>query len=87
MDLMHLISINIPQHLIHIWRNTTEAKFLYTGEKPDFIVLDQERIWRSHGELVTSTHQYLPASIDRPPRNPAEKINTRYKACEFLMYM
>jgi hypothetical protein len=87
MDLMHLISINIPQHLIHIWRNTSEAKFPYSTEKPDFIVLDQEHVWRTHGELVASTHRYLPASVDRPPRNPAEKINTQYKACEFLMYM
>lgn len=86
-DLMHLISINIPQHLIHIWRNTSEAKFQYSGDKPDFIILDKERVWRSHGELVASTHRFLPASIDRPPRNPAEKINTQYKATEFLMYM
>ncbi|KIL54615.1 hypothetical protein M378DRAFT_134374 [Amanita muscaria Koide BX008] len=86
-DLMHLISINIPQHLIHIWRNTSEVRFQYTGEKPDFIVLDNERDWNRHGDLVASTHQYLPASIDRPPRNPAAKINTQYKACEYMMYL
>lgn len=30
---------------------------------------------------------HLPGSFDRPPRNPAEKINSGYKAWEFLMYL
>lgn len=88
MDLMHLISINIPQHLIHIWRNSSDVKIPFLpNEKPDFIILDSEPVWNKHGKLVESTHRYLPASIDRVPRNPATKINTQYKACEFMMYL
>ena len=30
---------------------------------------------------------YLPGSFDRTPRNPAEKINSGYKAWEYLMYI
>ena len=30
---------------------------------------------------------YLPTSFDRAPRNPAEKINSGYKAWEFLLYL
>ncbi|KAI5897274.1 uncharacterized protein SCHCODRAFT_02445272, partial [Schizophyllum commune H4-8] len=30
---------------------------------------------------------YLPGSFDRPPRNPAEKINSGYKAIEYLTYL
>jgi hypothetical protein len=30
---------------------------------------------------------YLPGSFDWPPRNPAEKINSRYKAWEWLQYI
>ena len=30
---------------------------------------------------------YLPGSFDRPPRNPAEKISSGYKAWEFLLYL
>ncbi|KAG6888033.1 hypothetical protein C0992_009848 [Termitomyces sp. T32_za158] len=30
---------------------------------------------------------YLPGSFDRPPRNPAEKINSGYKAWEYLLYI
>ena len=29
---------------------------------------------------------YVPGSFDRPPRNPAEKLNSGYKAWEHLMY-
>ncbi|KAM6494801.1 hypothetical protein JOM56_009424 [Amanita muscaria] len=29
---------------------------------------------------------YLPTSFDRPPRNPALKINSGFKACEYLLY-
>ncbi|KAG2739992.1 hypothetical protein P692DRAFT_20754473, partial [Suillus brevipes Sb2] len=30
---------------------------------------------------------FLPGSFDRPPRNPAEKINSGYKAWEWLLYL
>ncbi|KAI0279594.1 hypothetical protein BC826DRAFT_925959, partial [Russula brevipes] len=30
---------------------------------------------------------YFPGSFDRPPRNPAEKINSGYKAWECLLYL
>ncbi|KAJ7718852.1 hypothetical protein B0H14DRAFT_2198477, partial [Mycena olivaceomarginata] len=30
---------------------------------------------------------YMPVSFDTPPRNPAEKINTGYKAQEYLLYL
>jgi hypothetical protein len=30
---------------------------------------------------------YLPGSFDRPPRNPAKKISSGYKAWEYLTYV
>jgi hypothetical protein len=30
---------------------------------------------------------YLPGSFDRPPRNPAQKISSGYKAWEYMLYM
>ena len=30
---------------------------------------------------------YLPGSFDHPPHNPAKKINSKYKAWEYLMYI
>ena len=44
-------------------------------------------LWKEHGEAVATTTPYLPGSFDQPPRNLAEKINSGYKAWEFLMYI
>ena len=44
-------------------------------------------MWKRHGALVASATPYLPSSFDRPPRNPAKKINSGYKATEFLLYL
>ena len=86
-DLMHLCSINIPQLMIDIWRNKIEPKVDITAPtKPDFIVLDTSDVWKAHGALVASARPYLPSSFDRAPRDPALKINSGYKACEFQLY-
>ena len=43
--------------------------------------------WLKHPERVANATPYLPRSFDRPPRNPADKISSGYKAWEFLMYI
>ena len=89
LDLMHLISLNIPSHLVSIWRNSLEIKITYDLEdtpKPEFIVLDNIKCWQAHGKLVAATHPYFPDSFDRLPRDPAKKINSGYKAIEWLNY-
>jgi hypothetical protein len=86
LDIMHLISLNIPNLLLTVWRNTPDAKLVFDGTKPDFIVLDDKNIWEAHGKVVASTHPYLPESFDRLPRDPSKKINSQYKASEFLLY-
>jgi hypothetical protein len=88
-DLMHLLNLNLTQLLISIWRNSSDIKIQYGGEhgpKPDFITLDNEEVWQEHGKLVASTQPYFPLSFDRPPRNPAKKINSGFKACEYMLY-
>jgi hypothetical protein len=44
-------------------------------------------VWKKHGQAVADTTPYLPGSFDKPPRNPAEKISSGYKAWEFLLYI
>lgn len=83
LDLMHLASLNLPQHLLAIWRNTIKPQL--TGDF-DFLVLNKPHIWQTHGALVASTRPHLPGSFNRPPRNPAEKVNSGYKAWEYLLY-
>ncbi|KAF8350962.1 hypothetical protein F5887DRAFT_189133 [Amanita rubescens] len=87
LDLMHLCSLNIPQHLLATWRNSSETKIVFNqNNKPSFIVLHKPDVWKAHGKLVESMRPYLPTSFGRPPRNPALKINSGYKACEFQIY-
>ena len=43
--------------------------------------------WIQHGKLVAAATQYFPPSFHRPPRNPAEKISSGYKATEWYLYI
>ena len=52
----------------------------------DWVVLIGD-IWKLHGQDVTCCCPYLPGSFDCPPQNPAYKINSGYKAWEFLVYI
>ena len=45
----------------------------------------EEGVWKEFGKLVAACKKYFPGSFDRPPRNPAEKMNSGYKAWEFLL--
>jgi hypothetical protein len=83
LDLMHLASLNVPQHLLAIWRNTIKPQL--PGNSL-FIGLSKADVWQAHGTLVASAKPHLPGSFNRPPRNPAEKINSGFKAWEYLLY-
>jgi hypothetical protein len=87
-DLMHLCSLNIPNHLLSIWCNMSDPKinFLIKNKKPSFIVLDNSTTWKAHSTLVASTKRFLPTCFGHPPCNPALKINSGYKACKFMIY-
>jgi hypothetical protein len=43
--------------------------------------------WEAHGRDVAAATPFLPSSFDRPPHNIAEKINSGYKAWEWLLYL
>ncbi|KIY62599.1 hypothetical protein CYLTODRAFT_359858 [Cylindrobasidium torrendii FP15055 ss-10] len=85
LDIMHLPALNIPDLLIPLWRGTfTHAKDDDPKDWP-WAVLTGD-VWKQHGEAVANVTPFIPSSFDRPPRNPAEKINSGYKAWEFLIY-
>jgi len=85
-DIMHLVSLNIPNLLISLWRGTIDCDKDDDRRTWDWAVLRGDT-WTTHGRAVASMTPYLPGSFDRPPRNPAEKINSGYKAWEYLMYI
>jgi hypothetical protein len=86
LDIMHLPALNIPDLIIPLWRATfdcdkTDNKQLWT-----WAVLRDPTVWKAHGKSVADATPYIPGSFDRPPRNPAEKISSGYKAWEYLLY-
>jgi len=85
-DIMHLISLNIPDLLINLWCGSFDCDPQDNKRTCDWAVL-QGDTWENHGQCVAVATPYLPGSFDRPPQNPAEKISSRYKAWEFLTYV
>jgi hypothetical protein len=87
-DLMHLVCLNLCDLLISLWRGTIKCES--TDDKrtwdwaPKFM---DNRTWQSHGKLVASATKYFPSFFHRPPRNPAEKISSGYKATEYYLYV
>ncbi|KAG6913570.1 hypothetical protein DXG01_005857 [Tephrocybe rancida] len=43
--------------------------------------------WKRHGKIVAAATPFLPGSFDQPPCDPAAKMNSGYKAWEFLLYL
>lgn len=85
-DIMHHLSLNLPDLLIPLWRGTFDCSATDRRSSWDWAVLTGET-WVEHGQVVAAATPYLPGSFDRPPRNPALKISSGYKAWEFLMYL
>ena len=85
-DHMHIISINLPNLLLGLWHGTIDCDKNDSKRLWDWVVLTRD-VWKSHGQDVACCCPYLPGSFNCPPRNPAEKISSGYKAWEFLVYM
>jgi hypothetical protein len=91
-DIMHLLAINAPETLIPLWRGTfahdKRDKEARRGKDwPWAEKLSQEDHWARHGQKIRFATPYLPGWYDRTPRNPAEKINSGYKAWEYMLYL
>jgi hypothetical protein len=86
LDIMHLVNLNDPDLLLGLWRGTIKVY------PPDNLDLWDWRVlvgpvWQSHGKTVALATHFIPSSFGRAPRNPAEKINSGYKAWEFQIYL
>ncbi|KAJ7334932.1 hypothetical protein DFH08DRAFT_632607, partial [Mycena albidolilacea] len=83
---MHWACLNFTDLIISLFRGTLDCEKPDSKESWSWAVL-QGTIWKAHGESVAAATPYLPGSFDRPPRNPAEKLTSGYKAWEFLLYI
>ncbi|KAI3998342.1 hypothetical protein K525DRAFT_214767 [Schizophyllum commune Loenen D] len=85
---MHHAALNLPDVLLGLWRGTLDCD----RDRGDSMTrwtwaVLRDEMWKAHGKTVADATPYLPGSFDRPPRNPAEKINSGYKAIEYLTYL
>lgn len=86
-DIMHLAALNLPELLIALQRGTLPCEAPDDKSTWEWAIFRDNEAWKSHGMAVAAATPYLPGSFDRPPRNPAEKISSGYKAVEFLTYI
>jgi hypothetical protein len=85
-DIMHLGTFNLSDLLVPLWRGILDHDIDDLPSSWPWAVLKGE-IWETHGRDVAAATPFLPGSFDRPPRNIAEKINSGYKAWEWLLYL
>ena len=85
-DLMHLGFINLGELLIPLWRGVIRCDPTDDKATWDWATLVGEK-WLEHGKLVAAATKYFPSSFHCPPRNPAEKISSGFKATEYYLYI
>ncbi|KAF8156023.1 hypothetical protein B0H34DRAFT_659651 [Crassisporium funariophilum] len=82
---MHIF-INLSELIIPLWRGTLKCEATDNILTWDWATLTGD-VWQAHGKLVAAATLYFPSSFHRPPRNPAEKISSGYKATEYFHYL
>ncbi|KAJ2911786.1 hypothetical protein MD484_g8629, partial [Candolleomyces efflorescens] len=85
-DLMHLFWINLGELIIPLFRAKLKCEPTDNIATWDWAVLQDDN-WIHFGKLVAQATPYFPSSFERPPRNPAEKINSKYKATEYFLLL
>ncbi|PCH33287.1 hypothetical protein WOLCODRAFT_62295, partial [Wolfiporia cocos MD-104 SS10] len=85
-DIMHLITINIPDLFISLWCGTIQCDPNDDRSTWGFMVLTKDT-WEVHGKSVATTTPYLSGSFDCAPRNIAKKLTCGYKAWEHLIHL
>ncbi|KJA13784.1 hypothetical protein HYPSUDRAFT_151137, partial [Hypholoma sublateritium FD-334 SS-4] len=85
-DIMHLASFNLSDLLLSLWRGVLDHDNDDPPSEWPWAVLVGDT-WVLHGQHVAAATPHLPGQFDRPPRNIAEKINSGYKAWEYLLYL
>jgi hypothetical protein len=83
---MHLYAPNLPDIFISLGRGTMKCDPEDDESTWDWVVLT-DKVWERHGTAVANATKYLSGCFDKPPGNPAEKMNSGYKAQEYMTYL
>jgi hypothetical protein len=86
-DLMHQPVINLCDLLISLWRGQMKVNGSDKKVTWDWAVFMDSGRWKEHGKEVANASPFFPSSFGRPPRNPADKLSSGYKAWELLLYI
>lgn len=86
LDIMHLINLNDPDLFLSLWCGMLKTYPPDRIDSWDWRVL-VGRVWEAHRKTVALATPYIPSSFGCAPQNPAEKINSGYKAWEFQIYL
>jgi hypothetical protein len=86
-DIMHLDGSNIPELRFGLWRGTLKERSASDSPKdwPWRVLVDD--VWDAFSERLENARRFLPGSFERAPCNVAKKINSGYKAWEFIMVL
>lgn len=84
---MHHTHLNIPDLFLPLLRGKVKKRSASEIDTWDFATLRSDDVWKAHGDFIASCAPHWPGSFDRVPRNPAEKLNSGYKAWEFGLYL
>ncbi|EJD36916.1 hypothetical protein AURDEDRAFT_173986 [Auricularia subglabra TFB-10046 SS5] len=84
-DNMHLL-MNLAHHFITLWRGTFDCVRPDKLAQWEWATLRDDELWRIHGADIAACAHYMPSPFERPARNPAEKLNSGYKATEYINY-
>jgi len=86
LDLMHLIFTNLGELLIPLWQGTMKCDVTDSISSWDWATMTGDA-WEAHGKVVADATPFFPLSFHCPPRNPAEKISSGYKATKYFHYL
>jgi hypothetical protein len=86
-DIMHQPVINLCDVLLSLWRGQMKVYGSDRRSSWDWAVFMDNASWKEHGKEVADASPFFPSSFGRPPRNPAEKLSSGYKAWELLLYI
>ncbi|KAG2738243.1 hypothetical protein P692DRAFT_201858104 [Suillus brevipes Sb2] len=86
-EIMHFSGANMASLFTDLWCGVADCHAVTDSVADwDWAVLVRDT-WEAHGKAVAATHTHLPGSFDVPPRNPAEKMHSFYKAREFITWL
>ncbi|KAG1788451.1 uncharacterized protein HD556DRAFT_1245179 [Suillus plorans] len=83
---MHFSGANMAALFTDLWCGTMKNYAPDDRAMWDWAVLVDD-MWEEHGSAVAVCWPYLPGSFYNPPQNPAEKMNTHYKARKYITWL